>query len=187
MDERVMQVIEMEDHSIIPDLRAFNSGRKAIYDEFWSKCDHVLHENIGVAVDDRRHTEVTHVASVVSIRDLHEQAKALCSPDSKIPSIEWLRLQFTPKNKHAKVALHHTGRLKVRFMIQKRQWRHSHPDSHYAACIFRYMREYAVRVRENCLFICLDDKHKVSVGEPGFPVAAVERGRRVIVRDGVFF
>jgi hypothetical protein len=31
------------------------------------------------------------------------------------------------------------------------------------------------------LLICLDDKHSLKVGEPGFPVAAAERGRRVIV------
>ena len=30
-------------------------------------------------------------------------------------------------------------------------------------------------------FICQDDKHTVKVGEPGCPLAAVERGKRVIV------
>ena len=34
--------------------------------------------------------------------------------------------------------------------------------------------------RDDCLVICLDDKHRLKVGEPGFPVAAAERGRRVI-------
>jgi len=29
-------------------------------------------------------------------------------------------------------------------------------------------------------FICIDDKHRVKVGEPGFPVAAAERGREVV-------
>ena len=29
--------------------------------------------------------------------------------------------------------------------------------------------------------MCLDDKHRVSIGEPGYPVAAVDRGKRVIV------
>ena len=32
-----------------------------------------------------------------------------------------------------------------------------------------------------CHFICIDDKHRVKVGEPGFPISAVERGREVIV------
>ena len=31
------------------------------------------------------------------------------------------------------------------------------------------------------IFACIDDKHRVKVGEPNFPVAAVERGKKVIV------
>ncbi len=77
--------------------------------------------------------------------------------------------------------MHHTGRLNVKFKVQQRQWRHSHVDAHYAAACFRYMREYAIMVKEYCAFICLDDKHKIKVGEPNFPVASAERGRQVIV------
>ena len=37
------------------------------------------------------------------------------------------------------------------------------------------------------MFVSLDDKHRIKVGEPGFPVAAAERGRRVLVnRDTTF-
>lgn len=67
-------------------------------------------------------------------------------------------------------------------MIQQRQWRRDHIDSHYAAASFHYMREYSLLVREHAAFVSLDDKHKIKVGEPGFPVAAAERGRRVPVR-----
>ena len=35
--------------------------------------------------------------------------------------------------------------------------------------------------RESTLFLCLDDKHRVKVGEPGAPVAAAERGKQVLV------
>ena len=34
-------------------------------------------------------------------------------------------------------------------MIQQRQFCKEHEDSHYAAAIFRYEREYATRVREH--------------------------------------
>ena len=37
------------------------------------------------------------------------------------------------------------------------------------------------------LFVCIDDKHRVKGGEPGFPVAAVERGRQVIVSTNEVF
>ena len=52
-------------------------------------------------------------------------------------------------------------------------------DSHYIYCaaIFCYLREYAIQIREFCKLYCMDDKHRLKVGEPGVPVAAVERGR----------
>ena len=37
------------------------------------------------------------------------------------------------------------------------------------------------------MFVSLDDKHRIKVGEPEFPVAVAERGRRVLVsRDATF-
>ncbi|XP_019860109.1 PREDICTED: uncharacterized protein LOC109588370 [Amphimedon queenslandica] len=80
------------------------------------------------------------------------------------------------------MSLHHTGKFALKFMIQQHQWRKEHEDSHYAAALFRYMREYVLLVRDHCSLICVDGKHKVKVGEPGFPVASAERGRRVAVR-----
>ena len=49
------------------------------------------------------------------------------------------------------------------------------------------MREYALTLRDVCAFVCLDDKHKIKVGEPNCPVAAAERGRRVPVLANEFF
>ena len=43
------------------------------------------------------------------------------------------------------------------------------------------MRDYAVKYRNLSLFVCIDDKHTIKVGEPGFPLAAAERGREVVV------
>lgn len=56
---------------------------------------------------------------------------------------------------------------------------------HYAACVFRYMCEYALRLWNSATFACLDDKHKV--GEPNCPVAAAERGRQVLVHSSTNF
>lgn len=68
----------------------------------------------------------------------------------------------------AKVSLHYTGQLKVRFMIQQWQFRKSHKDQHYAAAVFRYLLQYAVKLRDICTLVCLDNKHHLKVGEPGF-------------------
>ena len=72
-------------------------------------------------------------------------------------------------------------------MDQTRQLRKSHKDSHYVTALFQYQHEKAVKFREHSYFICLDDKHRVSVGEHGYPVAAVERGKRVIVARNLNF
>ena len=34
---------------------------------------------------------------------------------------------------------------------------------------------------------CLDDKHRIKVGDPGSPLAAVERGKRVLANSNVTF
>lgn len=83
--------------------------------------------------------------------------------------------------------MQYTGRLNVRYMIQKRQFRKTHDDAHYTAALYRYMREYALKLREYCTMVSIDDKHRLKVGEPGFHVAAAERGRRVMVRAGITF
>ena len=59
--------------------------------------------------------------------------------------------------------------------------RKSQEDDHYCACIFIYTKEYAVKLRDIATFICTDDKHKIIIGEPGYPLASVPRGKRVLV------
>ena len=178
----------MEDSSIVLDFRKCNTpGQGGCYDVFWDECQKFLAEDISPAVDDRRHGHITHLSSTISIRDLVEQVQLRCPTDTNIPSLEWVLLQFWPKTPSANTSLQYTGRFRMKFMIQQRQWRRQHPDSHYAAATFRYTREYALMLRDHCSFICLDDKHKVKVGEPGFPVASAERGRRVPVRLDDFF
>ena len=58
--------------------------------------------------------------------------------------------------------------------------RKSHDDDHYTNALFKYAREYAINIRDICCFICTDDKHKIDVGEPNFPLAAVSRGKQVL-------
>ena len=100
---------------------------------------------------------------------------------TSIPSQQWVRLQFYPRNPRTKTAELYHKRLPVKMMVQKRQFRKTHIDEHYCAAIFRYMREYALKFRSQSLLICLDDKHRLKVVEPNFTVAAAERGRRVII------
>ena len=72
-------------------------------------------------------------------------------------------------------------------MVSARQFRNSHPDVHYASAIWCYMREFSIRFRDDTNLLCQDDKHTVKVGEPGMPVAAVERGKQVLVSKSQIF
>lgn len=120
-------------------------------------------------------------------RDLREQVKCRCLEGTNIPSESWLRLQFWPKTPHARSKIHYTGKLDVKFMVQAHQFRKDHKDAHYAAALFRYQREFSILLKDHSNFISIDDKHRLIVGEPGLPVAAAERGRRVLVsRDSSF-
>lgn len=127
------------------------------------------------------------MACAISVRDLVEQVKARCPDGTNIPCTSWVQLQFWLKTIHAKSKIHYTGKFNIKFMIQARQFRKSHEDTHYAAAVFRYHREMAVNFREFSNYVCLDDKHRIKIGEPGFPVAAAERGRRVLMSRGTSF
>ena len=113
--------------------------------------------------------------------------KSRCPADTPISSEVYIRLQLLPSKKNTKVAEQYTGRLKVKRMVQGRQWRKHHVDSHYGACIFRYLREYALKLQKYASFICVEDKYRVQVGEPFCPVAAAERGRQVLLHSGTSF
>lgn len=54
-------------------------------------------------------------------------------------------------------------------------------DSHYASALFLYQKHFAVKYQQYSSYVFMDDKHHCKVGEPSCPVAAVERGKRVIV------
>ena len=187
IEKRVRLLVDMEDADVVLDLRHLNSGRKSMYDAFWDESSKFIQDSIGQAVDDRRHQQVTHLATAISVNDFVTQVSRRCPDGTQIPSEAWVRLQFWPKNKHHKSSCHYTGKLDVKFMVQSRQLRKSHDDAHYCAALFRYEREQAILLRDNSMFACLDDKHRIPVGEPGYPVASVERGRRVIVSRNTDF
>ena len=143
IDEKVLQFLQMEpdEPSTVTDLCEVlkHPERKTKCDVFWNNAEMFLSEDIGMAVDERRHSQVTHLAKAISIRDFREQVEAKCPEGTPIPSDEWLRLQFWPKTPKARTALHYTGRLKVRYMEQARQFKKTHVDEHYTAALFRYI------------------------------------------------
>ena len=121
------------------------------------------------------------MATAMSAPVLLREVTKMCPPDTPIPSLTWLSLQFWPKDPTKRSSIQHTGRFRIKYMVQSRQFRATHPDSHYASALYRYQCTFAVRYRDYAHYVCLDDRHHCKIGEPGLPVAAVDRGKRVIV------
>ena len=110
------------DPNVIGDLHSLKTGQSTRYDQFYEECDKYLNEN--TAINDRHHGTVAHLPLALSVRDFIEQVKCCCHSEVLIPSLKWARLQFWPKTPSSKAAIHHTGRLKVKFKIEQQQWRH---------------------------------------------------------------
>ena len=72
-------------------------------------------------------------------------------------------------------------------MVQTRLFRNSNPDAHYTNSIYKFLKERAVKNRQNIDFFSADAKCKVPVGEPGNPIATVTRGKKVIVGNNEKF
>ena len=164
VDERVSQLLDSEDPNLIWDLHVNNQGRLEKYEAFLEECKKYIDSHVETAVDDRRHDTVgmdgevvTHLAVAMNAQDLYEAVKKRCSEDTPIPSLQWLRLQFWPRNASLRTASTYTGRLKVKFMIQAREYRKAHIDAYYASALFRYEREFAVKYAEYTTFVSLDD------------------------------
>ncbi|CAB5394997.1 unnamed protein product [Rhizophagus irregularis] len=190
VDARVKLALELGDSEVAIDLREHNDEQLTKYDIFWEVAAQFLAVKAADAVtatDERRHDTIVHLATAISVNDLLTQIERECPPGTLIPSAQWLRLQFWPKNPARLSSLQFTGRLPLKFMIQTRQLRAYHSDVHYASALFRYEKEFAVKFRNIANLIFLDDKHHCKVGEPGFPVAAVERGKSVVVGKDITF
>lgn len=118
VDERVRPALDCEDEGIIWDLREMNKGRPDKYGVFWEICQKYIDLNLETAADERRHESVMHFAIAMSICDLVSEDTKLCPEGTPIPSEKWVYLQFWPKDPKKLSALHHSGRFRLKFMIQ---------------------------------------------------------------------
>ncbi|XP_070538845.1 uncharacterized protein [Ptychodera flava] len=185
VQERLHLLLSSQDPDIVHDLRLLNEGRAGVYDKFWDETEKYLNEKSMKAVDDRRHGTVCHMSVAISLPDLHEHVVARLPPNTQVPSLQWLYLQFMPQNKFSTRATIYTGRFNLKFMVQSRQINTYHPDAHYAAAIFKYLKEFAVKYRDYAVLMCVDDKSNIPVGEPGVPLATINRCQKTIVQAGV--
>ena len=93
IDERVRIALDLGDPEITIDLREHNNGRPSKYDIFWEIAAQYLEGkavDTVIAVDKRRHDSIVHLATAISVNDLLHQIKRECSPETLIPSAQWL-------------------------------------------------------------------------------------------------
>ncbi|KAG5274658.1 hypothetical protein AALO_G00138720, partial [Alosa alosa] len=132
------------------------------------------------AADERRHG-VAHLSEFISVRDLIERVAKKCPPNTPIPSETTVLFAFVPKNAYSNVAKLYKSKVHMKFQVQTRQLRSSHPDDHYCAALFKYMRSFAVKYRDLTTFLCVDDKSKIDFGEPGLAMSSGVRGKKSLV------
>ena len=185
MDERVTKLaeeaFELDEPDILLDLRRLNGKPNATaFDKFWEELSTYLKE-ITPAVDDRRHASTLHMPIAISVGDLCDLISERLhtkfpEEEPSLPSVEWIRLQFAPRNPYSSNSLRHTGRFDIKFAVQIRQLRKSHPDSKYVMVLLKYAKEYAVKCSQLVMLACVDDKAIVPVGESNAAVSTGVRG-----------
>ena len=194
IDERVAEaLLWLDDPEFFYDLRKLNGNPgSSKFNAFWEELGLYI-EELTPAVDDRRHSEIPHMPVAISLRHLLDIVRSRIEQkhpgdESKlqVPSLEWLRLQFWPRNPYSSSSLRHTGQLDLKFGVQVQQLRHDHVDSHYVSVVLRYLKEFCMQEREFATYLSIDDKAIIPIGEPGLPVSSGVRGHNqsIVLADG---
>lgn len=125
IDKRFAHAMLSEDPGIVVDLRHLPPNKKQdSFREFFAETERYLSEDIGVAVQERRHGQQLYLAKAVSLKDLHQRVRERVPPGSKIPSVKWMRYQFQPVNPRANTAKYYKESMEIKMMVQKRQVSH---------------------------------------------------------------
>ena len=112
MRKRIKLIIQTKNPDIICDLRANNGFQGTIFDDFWDAMQEYFNDVLP-AVHERRTRQIMYMPIAISVRDLREAVIEILKEKNNqetfekinIPSIEWIRLQFQPKNQYAKNAI----------------------------------------------------------------------------------
>ncbi|KAK3094620.1 hypothetical protein FSP39_004120 [Pinctada imbricata] len=185
--ERLLVLLDSQNSDLVYDMRTLHHDgeKEKCFEKFFEEVEKYINEYELKAVDDRRHGLVSHLSVAISVRDLREQISARLPNETPIPSEEWLRLQFMPKNEVFHSAVNYTGRFPLKYKIQSRQFNAFHIDAHYVSAIQMYLKDFVVQNRENCVLLSVDDKNHIPVGEPGIPIASIYRSKKAVTHSNV--
>ena len=140
---------------------------------FGANCRNIWTE-LYTTVNERRHGSTMYMPIAISFHDLREIVSERLGEGKPVPSEDWLRL---PRNPYASNALRYTGRFQVKtykhvamvqhfikvclcfqvkYAVQARQMRKSHPDNRYVAVILQCMKRFAISIKEYALLLSVD-------------------------------
>ena len=77
--------------------------------------------NESSAEHERRHDEVTYMAKAISVSYLIQEVAKMCTGEP-LPSEQWVRFQFCPKNPRAKTASQYRSQFGVVCYIRHSSW-----------------------------------------------------------------
>ena len=196
--ELFLEQDEEDIEAIATDLRRHN-GSKEVYTRFYRiLADYLQAEES--KVDARRHQGANQIPTAWSFKNLRQNiiafqkeradevpvvplAKHKALEESEIPSVQWLRLIFCPTNAWLETSTAYKCKFELSSKLMSRSAHHDHPDSEYAARVFKHLRHLAIELKQlgiHVVLVFVDDKCSAKCGEPGDAVAATERNKRVI-------
>ena len=82
-------------------------------------------------------------------------------PGTPIPSESLVSLSCLPPSSRKATAKLYSGKLNIRFTIQRRQLHRHHEDNHYVNALKLYAKQFTVEGGSSVIFISYDDKAKV--------------------------
>lgn len=122
IDRRFDFALLAEDSDIIVDLRHAPPGKVSEkFNVFFRATEEYLSNDVGVAVQERRHGEELYLAKAISFSDLHSRVKERVPDGTEIPSVKWLRYQFQPINAQAETSKYYRAKINIKMIVQKRQ------------------------------------------------------------------
>ncbi len=171
VDKRLLQFLADGDHTELAfDLRA-NNGRikDKRFDAFWEKMAEKINKE--TVVHERRQTEVAYMPVAVSVRALVESIKADLPDGTPIPGLTTVKYSFWPCNPYLHSSFSYSADFKVKMAVQQRMVKVRHEDANYAFNYALYMKHLAVKFRDKTVFLSVDDKAVIPVGEPNNPIS----------------
>lgn len=140
----------MEINDIFDEEETEQLNRKGKFQNFWDSVDLLIKDY--TTPHERRHGDASYISPLApSLRALMDMAKLKMDemfPQDKnncIPSFEWFRRQFSPRNEFANTSKYFTGRFNAKRGLQQRLLRKFHPDQHYGAKQLCYFKQHASR------------------------------------------